>query len=229
MILYTCGTKKMGPGFAHPCAKAGKALDAAGYEYELKTVGGYRLMPWTWGSRERGPGRDQEAERHPRGADPGPRRRRGDLRLQHDRALGQGAPALAGEVRLAEPLLRSQLRLTKRPPSAGDQRADQAAADHDDRPAASLSKRVLELDRSAAFTSDRTAESMRLEPLVHRASSRRSICSKRRSTRSNLLRRPGEAFIDPAVQVVQPVVAPALPHRLHDGESLRQKVSRVTR
>ena len=52
MILYTCGTKKMGPGFAHPCAKAGKALDAAGYEYELKTVGGYRLMPWTWGSRD---------------------------------------------------------------------------------------------------------------------------------------------------------------------------------
>ena len=51
MILYTCGTKKMGPGFAHPCAKAGKALDAAGYEYELRTVGGYRLMPWTWGSR----------------------------------------------------------------------------------------------------------------------------------------------------------------------------------
>lgn len=53
MILYTCGTKTMGPGFAHPCAKAGNALDAAGYEYELKTVGGYRLMPWTWGSRER--------------------------------------------------------------------------------------------------------------------------------------------------------------------------------
>ena len=52
MILYTCGTKKMGPGFAHPCAKAGKALDAAGYDYELKTVGGYRLMPWTWGSRD---------------------------------------------------------------------------------------------------------------------------------------------------------------------------------
>jgi glutathione S-transferase len=53
VILYTCGTKKMGPGFMHPCAKAGKALDAAGYEYELKTVGGYRMMPWTWGSRER--------------------------------------------------------------------------------------------------------------------------------------------------------------------------------
>ena len=42
MVLYTCGQKTHGPGFAHPCAKAGKALDAAGYEYEIKTVGGYR-------------------------------------------------------------------------------------------------------------------------------------------------------------------------------------------
>ena len=53
MILYTCGTKTMGPGFAHPCAKAGNALKDAGYEYELRTVGGYRLMPWTWPSREK--------------------------------------------------------------------------------------------------------------------------------------------------------------------------------
>jgi glutathione S-transferase len=52
MILYTCRTKTTGPAFAHPCAKAGNALDDAGYEYELKTVGGYRLMPWTWGSRD---------------------------------------------------------------------------------------------------------------------------------------------------------------------------------
>lgn len=51
MVLYTCGQKKRGPGFAHPCAKAGKALDAAGYEYELKTVGGYRLAAWTWRAR----------------------------------------------------------------------------------------------------------------------------------------------------------------------------------
>jgi glutathione S-transferase len=51
VILYTCGQKTTGPAFAHPCAKAGKALDAAGYDYELKTVGGYRMMPWTWGSR----------------------------------------------------------------------------------------------------------------------------------------------------------------------------------
>jgi glutathione S-transferase len=52
MVLYTCGQKKRGPAFAHPCAKAGKALDSAGYEYELKIVRGYRLMPTTWGSRD---------------------------------------------------------------------------------------------------------------------------------------------------------------------------------
>jgi glutathione S-transferase len=52
VILYTCGQKKRGPAAAHPCAKAGKALDAAGYSYEIKVVGGYRLMPWTWGSRD---------------------------------------------------------------------------------------------------------------------------------------------------------------------------------
>jgi glutathione S-transferase len=51
VILYTCGQKKTGPAFAHPCAKAGKALDAAGYDYELRTVKGYRLALWTWGSR----------------------------------------------------------------------------------------------------------------------------------------------------------------------------------
>jgi glutathione S-transferase len=52
MVLYTCGQKTTGPSFAHPCAKAGKALDAAGYEYELKVVGGYRMLPWTRGSRD---------------------------------------------------------------------------------------------------------------------------------------------------------------------------------
>lgn len=52
MILYTCGQRKRGPAFAHPCAKAAKALDAAGYEYELRTVGGYRMAAWTWGSRD---------------------------------------------------------------------------------------------------------------------------------------------------------------------------------
>ena len=52
MVLYTCGTKLMGPGLLHPCAKAGKALDSAGHSYELRTVSGYRAMPWTWGSRK---------------------------------------------------------------------------------------------------------------------------------------------------------------------------------
>jgi glutathione S-transferase len=52
VVLYTCRQKKAGPAFAHPCAKAAKALDAAGYEYELRTVGGYRMLPWTWGSRD---------------------------------------------------------------------------------------------------------------------------------------------------------------------------------
>ena len=53
MILYTCAQKKRFPASIHPCAKAGKALDAAGYEYELQTVvGGYRTVPLTWGSRD---------------------------------------------------------------------------------------------------------------------------------------------------------------------------------
>jgi glutathione S-transferase len=50
MVLYTCGQKTSGPSL-HPCARAGKALEAAGHDYEVKVVGGYRLMPWTWRSR----------------------------------------------------------------------------------------------------------------------------------------------------------------------------------
>jgi glutathione S-transferase len=52
MVLYTCGQKKTGPALLHPCAKAAKALDAAGYTYEIRTAGSYRLMPWTWGNRD---------------------------------------------------------------------------------------------------------------------------------------------------------------------------------
>ena len=55
MVLYTCGFKKTAGGLpapiAHPCGRAAKALDDAGHDYELKAVGGYRLMPWTWASR----------------------------------------------------------------------------------------------------------------------------------------------------------------------------------
>jgi glutathione S-transferase len=53
VILYTCGQKKRFPGVVHPCAKAANALDDAGYEYELRTVGGYRFVPWTRPSRNR--------------------------------------------------------------------------------------------------------------------------------------------------------------------------------
>lgn len=51
MILYVCGQKKAVPPL-HPCGKAAKALDDAGLSYEMKVVGGYRLMPWTWGRRK---------------------------------------------------------------------------------------------------------------------------------------------------------------------------------
>lgn len=51
MVLYTCGQKKHGAALGHPCGRAAKALDKAGFTYEMKVVGGYRLMPWTWASR----------------------------------------------------------------------------------------------------------------------------------------------------------------------------------
>lgn len=53
MVLYTCGQKTHAANLGHPCGRAGKALDDAGYEYELEVVGGYRLMPWTWLSRNK--------------------------------------------------------------------------------------------------------------------------------------------------------------------------------
>jgi glutathione S-transferase len=52
VILYTCGQKKRAAALGHPCGRAAKALDAAGYTYEIKVVGSYRLMPWTWGNRD---------------------------------------------------------------------------------------------------------------------------------------------------------------------------------
>lgn len=51
MVLYTCEQKKSGPAFMHPCARAARALDEAGCEYEVKTVKGYRFVPWTRPSR----------------------------------------------------------------------------------------------------------------------------------------------------------------------------------
>lgn len=52
MVLYTCGAKKAAARLGHPCGRAAKALDDAGHRYEIKVVGGYRAVPWTWGSRD---------------------------------------------------------------------------------------------------------------------------------------------------------------------------------
>jgi glutathione S-transferase len=51
VLLYTCGQKKKLGSLGHPCGRAARALDNAGYEYEIKVVSGYRLGFWTWGSR----------------------------------------------------------------------------------------------------------------------------------------------------------------------------------
>jgi hypothetical protein len=54
VILFTCGQKKDYASLGHACGRAAKALDEAGYEYELRVMPGYRLMPWTWGDRRTG-------------------------------------------------------------------------------------------------------------------------------------------------------------------------------
>jgi glutaredoxin len=54
VILYTCGQKKAYASLGHACGRAAKALDEAGYEYEIRAMPGYRLMPWTWGERRSG-------------------------------------------------------------------------------------------------------------------------------------------------------------------------------
>ena len=54
MILFTCGQKKALGSLGHPCGRAAKALDDAGYTYELRAVEGYRLLPWTWADRKKG-------------------------------------------------------------------------------------------------------------------------------------------------------------------------------
>jgi hypothetical protein len=54
VILYTCGQQKNHANIGHPCGRAAKALDEAGYEYEIKVLPGYLLAPWTWGQRRKG-------------------------------------------------------------------------------------------------------------------------------------------------------------------------------
>ncbi len=56
MVLYTCKQKRNdipGPLHLHPCAKAMRALDAAGHSYELRTVDGFKILPWTTKSATR--------------------------------------------------------------------------------------------------------------------------------------------------------------------------------
>jgi glutathione S-transferase len=57
MVLYTCEDGKSFGGLpapiAHPCGRAAKALDDAGYSYELKQVKGGVLKLWTLPSRAR--------------------------------------------------------------------------------------------------------------------------------------------------------------------------------
>jgi Glutathione S-transferase, N-terminal domain len=54
VILYTCGQKKAMASLGHACGRAARALDEAGYGYEIRTLPGYRLLPWTWGERRSG-------------------------------------------------------------------------------------------------------------------------------------------------------------------------------
>jgi glutathione S-transferase len=50
MLLYTCGAGTHGanaPLIKHPCGVAAQALDRAGHSYEMKTVGGYKNVPFS--------------------------------------------------------------------------------------------------------------------------------------------------------------------------------------
>ena len=52
MILYTCGQKTHGPPSPIRAGRPARRSTRPATSYELKVVGGYRLMPWTWGSRD---------------------------------------------------------------------------------------------------------------------------------------------------------------------------------
>jgi Glutathione S-transferase, N-terminal domain len=54
VILFTCAQRDKYGSIGHPCGRAADALDEAGYEYEIRELPGYRLMPWTWGQRHQG-------------------------------------------------------------------------------------------------------------------------------------------------------------------------------
>ncbi len=50
MVLYTCAAQKHGattPVVKHPCGMAAKALDDAGFTYEVRVVGGFKNVPFS--------------------------------------------------------------------------------------------------------------------------------------------------------------------------------------
>jgi glutathione S-transferase len=50
MVLYTCPARTHGadyPLVKHPCGVAAKALDGAGYSYDVKVVGGFKNVPFS--------------------------------------------------------------------------------------------------------------------------------------------------------------------------------------
>ena len=47
MVLYTCAFGTDFGSFGHACGRAGKALKAAGYDFEVKKVGGFKHVPFT--------------------------------------------------------------------------------------------------------------------------------------------------------------------------------------
>ena len=130
MILYTCQWEKRSSGW-HPCGVAARALDEAGYSYEIKVVRGQLSMPWTWLSRRR----DRAEVRSLSGqdgvpvlvGDDGIR----DRRLLADRALGEGA---AGPTQRRATSARFDIAghaaVRRRWPAAGRRRNGLAAAAH---------------------------------------------------------------------------------------------------
>lgn len=50
MVLYTCPARTHGanvPLIKHPCGVAAQALDTAGHAYAVKTVGGFKNVPFS--------------------------------------------------------------------------------------------------------------------------------------------------------------------------------------
>ena len=50
MVLYTCPARTHGadaPLIKHPCGVAAQALDRSGHSYTVKTVGGFKNVPFS--------------------------------------------------------------------------------------------------------------------------------------------------------------------------------------